>query len=439
MLQDGIERIPAFPTHDGFMARSSEELQQAETNFNSPYDLLPNYTSNTSNFFSDHDPWYGLDHDDASLSGCSGGTSSVSSGGSNSSAGSESSMFNNRKGKRSRRFTGYDSGKSDSRDRSRLWCTCCWKSLPTCYDWKRHEESVHIPLKAWICDLEVYLQKFGADGRWRYCRLCRDIDIGSSGLSEHFVTFHRVVECTQQPLQKRLFSRKDHLKQHLSHFHGMKGEFIDHSFEAHTAHTDSKGPFLCGFCLESIATWEIRADHIATHFTSGWLVEEHWRISRTWTMSSQKHLKAHQELLETTKSALREHPISNWPKASNEVSPVAYRAIRELINRMVSANQEFESGLDATSQQPSSEYRGLIDCGTLAQMGAFHAAIDVAKRLPLRDWQSFLSLLIHQVQLLAHEIGHSEGMEVYNPDYKVYSPDYFRRVRFIRSTSARRI
>jgi hypothetical protein len=66
--------------------------------------------------------------------------------------------------------------------------------------------------------------------------------------------------------QQRIFSRKDHLKQHLRLVHGAK--LID-SFAEHWKAPSPPVKSRCGFCGIALDSWSFRVDHLADHFKVG--------------------------------------------------------------------------------------------------------------------------------------------------------------------------
>ncbi|CAI6097744.1 unnamed protein product [Clonostachys chloroleuca] len=143
----------------------------------------------------------------------------------------------------------------------RFQCTFCTKSFKKKHDWVRHEKTIHLPQDSWICtpDLNSLRQRMvaGLD-----CPFCDARDSGPEHWEEH--EFHI---CAMKPSSERLFTRKDHLWQHLRKFHGWskglpadldKWQFSEGSVESR-----------CGFCGCVMSDWTERASHLADHFKNG--------------------------------------------------------------------------------------------------------------------------------------------------------------------------
>lgn len=153
-----------------------------------------------------------------------------------------------------------------------FYCTFCPKSFPGRYEWNRHEEAVHIPRKVWVCN--VYENHRGPPGN--FCPYCDETNPSSSHLEEHKHT-----RCGLRPEADRTFLRKDHLKQHLLHFHGCSSYSLAlttvNSFQKALGPIDLVHPALhCGFCGFHALDWEERVEHIATHFKAGVDLLEWW-------------------------------------------------------------------------------------------------------------------------------------------------------------------
>jgi hypothetical protein len=88
-------------------------------------------------------------------------------------------------------------------------CTFCTLSLATKYDWTRHELSVHLPLKRYICSPFTPITTNTATNE-DICAYCDQTDT----TAEH-ITLHNHVSCQNRLPEARIFYRKDHLKQHL--------------------------------------------------------------------------------------------------------------------------------------------------------------------------------------------------------------------------------
>jgi hypothetical protein len=149
-------------------------------------------------------------------------------------------------------------------------CTFCTDVLATKYDWIRHELSVHLPLKRYICCPFAPITTDTATNEGQ-CVYCGHKDT----TAEHFA-LHNHSSCQSRPPKARIFYRKDHLKQHLQAVHGcgllprMEKEWM---LEAE--YVNSR----CGFCGMRFSLWTERNEHIALHYKQGRRIEE-WKGCR---------------------------------------------------------------------------------------------------------------------------------------------------------------
>ncbi|KAL4885652.1 hypothetical protein BJY04DRAFT_231088 [Aspergillus karnatakaensis] len=148
-------------------------------------------------------------------------------------------------------------------------CTFCSRKFKKRFDWRRHEVSVHMPkLNSWVCSVPL-----GADESyliWRTgqespeCIFCGH----ASPTDDHFRT-HEFEYCAEGRASGRVFSRKDHLWQHLYKFHGCRkwdGWTPDlASLKTNLDAVNSR----CGFCNVAMASWTEREQHMAEHFLQG--------------------------------------------------------------------------------------------------------------------------------------------------------------------------
>ncbi|KAM0696153.1 hypothetical protein Q7P36_004636 [Cladosporium allicinum] len=149
-------------------------------------------------------------------------------------------------------------------------CTFCTESWATKYDWIRHELSVHLPLKRYICSPFAPITTDTATNEDR-CAYCGQTD----PTTEH-IALHNHASCQDRPPEARIFYRKDHLKQHLQSVHRcdllprMEKEWM---LEA--VYVNSR----CGFCGMRFSLWNERNEHIASHYRQGTRMDE-WRGCR---------------------------------------------------------------------------------------------------------------------------------------------------------------
>ncbi|KAH8893938.1 hypothetical protein GQ53DRAFT_622560, partial [Thozetella sp. PMI_491] len=173
---------------------------------------------------------------------------------------------------------GSDDSRSDApvfkprlkRPRDSLYeCTFCLRKFNMKHDWSRHERSVHMPsLDTWICGIP--LPPSQAQLVWRVshdapeCVFC-----GQAAPDEEHFQSHEFESCQERPVEERTFTRKDHLWQHLYKFHGCRkwdGWIPD---LAKLQQTLDCTPSRCGFCDTAMASWHLRAEHLAAHFRAG--------------------------------------------------------------------------------------------------------------------------------------------------------------------------
>ncbi|KAF6517123.1 hypothetical protein HZS61_002684 [Fusarium oxysporum f. sp. conglutinans] len=144
---------------------------------------------------------------------------------------STSERSRNRVEKRTRpRVTG---GKDKHKDRRKFPCTFCCDSFKSKYDWARHEKSLHLNLQGW--------------------RYSHDHD-------------------TCQNQGRPIFSRKDHLIQHLRLVHHVDTLPLIDSWKDEGPPVSSR----CGFCNIQMQAWQERVDHLAKHFRKGATMDD-WK------------------------------------------------------------------------------------------------------------------------------------------------------------------
>jgi hypothetical protein len=137
-------------------------------------------------------------------------------------------------------------------------CTFCTDTFTTKYDWTRHEISLHLPLKRYICCPFSAVQQCPETGDQicAYCGL-------ASPTTEHS---HNHQYCQSREPDARIFLRKDHLRQHLRSVHECDMlPHMDH-WLLEAVWVNSR----CGFCGQRFTVWSERNDHIAAHFKSGY-------------------------------------------------------------------------------------------------------------------------------------------------------------------------
>jgi hypothetical protein len=163
----------------------------------------------------------------------------------------------NRRRRRQKRDTSSQQVKSASN--RKYQCTFCADRFRTKWDWTRHESAQHISFERWICAPS-------GPRIWLACGFrCAFCDVEDP--TDSHIETHRYADCATMSAACRTFSRKDHLQQHLVHFHGVT-TFPDSMNRWHSRRININ--CRCGFCGETFNDWSKRNDHLADHFRKGW-------------------------------------------------------------------------------------------------------------------------------------------------------------------------
>jgi hypothetical protein len=144
-------------------------------------------------------------------------------------------------------------------------CTFCCDSFKHKYDWTRHEKSLHLSVEDWQCAPEGGSVVSATTGR-AHCVYCDAVDPTVNHLEQHE---HEA--CRNNLSSRRTFRRKDHLVQHLRHFHHMDVIPSIDDWKMEPLRIVSR----CGFCDIVLDSWDERADHLAAHFRKGKTMA-HW-------------------------------------------------------------------------------------------------------------------------------------------------------------------
>ncbi|KAF5022202.1 hypothetical protein F66182_5789 [Fusarium sp. NRRL 66182] len=155
--------------------------------------------------------------------------------------------------------------KGKDNDKRRFPCTFCCDGFKSKYDWARHEKSLHLDLQGWRCT------PFGGsvvspDTGRSHCAYCSQLDPTPDHLETHN---HDGCQNDEKP---HVFSRKDHLVQHLRLVHHVKTLPIIDSWKVQGPPIASR----CGICNIRIESWKERVEHLAKHFRDGKTMDD-WK------------------------------------------------------------------------------------------------------------------------------------------------------------------
>lgn len=144
-----------------------------------------------------------------------------------------------------------------------FYCTFCRERFTTRHAWNRHEESIHVPRRWWICHAEEFIN--GPLGCFE-----RPYEWVEKPFLGHLARYNHH-DCSKRPEAERTFYRQDNLEQHLRDFH-----YVSHKDVMKHLVTEWKIEALplplghpalyCRFCGEAKSTWKARVEHVAAHF-----------------------------------------------------------------------------------------------------------------------------------------------------------------------------
>ncbi|KAG5745110.1 hypothetical protein H9Q70_012200 [Fusarium xylarioides] len=155
-------------------------------------------------------------------------------------------------------------GKDKDKGRRKFPCTFCCDSFRTKYDWARHEKSLHLNLQGWRCAPFGGTVMSSETGR-AHCAYCNVLDPSTEHLDSHDDNI-----CQKQG--RPIFSRKDHLIQHLRLVHHVDTLPLIDSWKDEGPPVSSR----CGFCDTQMQTWQERVDHLTKHFRKGATMDD-WK------------------------------------------------------------------------------------------------------------------------------------------------------------------
>ncbi|PLB47801.1 hypothetical protein P170DRAFT_476475 [Aspergillus steynii IBT 23096] len=162
------------------------------------------------------------------------------------------------------RKTRRDQTKGPTGETHRLFCcTFCCDRFKTKYDWVRHEGSLHLNLRSWVCTPHGGSVVSSLTGR-QHCAYCNALDPAEAHLEQH-----NNRACLDKT---RTFRRKDHLVQHLRLTHHLDTIPLIDDWKIDSTAVTSR----CGFCDHRLESWDERTEHLANHFRQGTTMDD-WR------------------------------------------------------------------------------------------------------------------------------------------------------------------
>ncbi|KAF4958116.1 hypothetical protein FSARC_11104 [Fusarium sarcochroum] len=145
--------------------------------------------------------------------------------------------------------------KGKTAEKRRFPCTFCCDSFKSKFDWARHEQSLHLSVQGWLCAPfgSVVISAVSGCSSCAYCGLSNPT---STHLEDHN---NNLCENSQ------IYTRKDHLVQHLRSIHNVQDPPMIDSWKIEGPPIASR----CGFCDLRMGTWQERIDHLVSHFRKG--------------------------------------------------------------------------------------------------------------------------------------------------------------------------
>ncbi|KAG5659445.1 hypothetical protein KAF25_002004 [Fusarium avenaceum] len=152
--------------------------------------------------------------------------------------------------------------KGKTADKRRFPCTFCCDSFKSKFDWARHEQSLHLSVQGWLCAPfgSVVISAVTGCSSCAYC--------GLTNPTTTHLEDHNSNSCENS----QIYTRKDHLVQHLRSIHNVKDPPLIDSWKVEGPPIASR----CGFCDLRMETWQDRIDHLVSHFRKGKTMDD-WK------------------------------------------------------------------------------------------------------------------------------------------------------------------
>lgn len=157
----------------------------------------------------------------------------------------------------------------------RFQCTFCTDRFKTKFDWVRHEKTLHLSLETWTCPGASAEEVRKLASSSPLCAFCDSSDTSM----EHYA-LHKPTACAPvfgNPSSRRIFSRKDHLQQHLRTAHDVLD--ISKTIQEHWRSEITNLRSRCGFCNATFTRWDDRVSHLVQEFQNG-AEMKNWRGPR---------------------------------------------------------------------------------------------------------------------------------------------------------------
>jgi hypothetical protein len=147
-------------------------------------------------------------------------------------------------------------------------CTFCPKRFNRKYIWQRHEESVHVLRKVYICTPEFLLDPpIGHPAGSPWCSWCPWYPFLGTKLLRPDCD-HAGGQCSTRTIEERTFFRKDNLVQHFRIVHKASAHSysVQNAANCEQARASTATQLKCPFCGCTSTSWKERVGHVARHF-----------------------------------------------------------------------------------------------------------------------------------------------------------------------------